>query len=228
MRSVFVTGTDTGVGKTVVAAGIAAAMLRTGANVGVMKPVATGGKRRGATITSADAEFLIAATGVRDPLALVNPISLEPPMAPYLAARITHKPIELPRIWKAFKVLCAMHHYMVVEGVGGLMVPIQERYFVADMIQRMKLPVIVVTRPTLGTINHTVLTVTAARQYGLDVIGLVVNYADKIRAGVVEKLNPEALEGACNAPVLAEVPHLGELDPKSLPHEPFDEIVNQL
>ncbi len=228
MKSIFVTGTDTGVGKTVVAAGIAAAMKRRGANVGVMKPIATGGKRRGGSIVSADAEFLIEAAGVRDPMELVNPVCLEPALAPNLAAKIAHKPVEIPAVWKAYKVLRSMHELLVVEGAGGLMVPILDRYFVADMAQRLRLPLVVVTRPTLGTINHTALTVLAARQWGLEVVGLVVNYAERIKIGVVERLNPAALESACNVPVLGEVPHFGEVSAKDLPHDPFDDIVNLL
>jgi len=228
MKSIFVTGTDTDVGKTVVAGGLAAAMKRRGVNVGVMKPIATGGKRRGGALVSEDAEFLTAAAGVRDPRELVNPVCLEPALSPHLAARMGPKPVEIPAVWKAYKVLRSMHDTMVVEGVGGLMVPLLDRYFVADMVQRMRLPLVIVTRPTLGTINHTLLTVMAARQYGLEVIGLVVNYAQRIRAGVAEKLNPDALESACNVPLLGEVPFLDDLSARDLPHEPFDEIVNGL
>jgi len=228
MRSVFVTGTGTDVGKTVVAAGIAAALRRKGVNVGVMKPVATGGKRAGAKVISEDALFLAQAAGVRHPMELVNPISLEPALAPSIAARVSHKAIQLERVWKAFKVLTRAHEVLVVEGVGGLMVPILDRYFVADLAQRMGLPLIVVTKPTLGTINHTTLTVLAARSFGLEVAGLVVNYAKKIPAGVAERLNPDALEQTCNAPVLAEVPHLGSMGLSALDHEVFDDLVNAL
>ncbi len=228
MKSVFITGTGTDVGKTVVAAGIAAALRRKGVNVGVMKPVATGGKRTGSKVLSDDAQFLAQAAGVRHPMELINPICLEPALAPSIAARITHKAIHLERIWKAFKVLTKTHEVLIVEGVGGLMVPILDRYFVADMAQRMALPVIVVTLPTLGTINHTTLTVATARQYGLEVRGLVVNYAQKVPIGVAERLNPDALEQTCNAPVLAEIPHLGPVGLETLNAEVFDDLANQL
>ena len=228
MKSVFVTGTGTNVGKTVVAAGIAAALRRKGINVGVMKPVATGGKRAGSKILSEDAQFLAQAAGVRHPMELINPICLEPALAPSIAAKITHKPIHLERIWKAFKVLSRTHEVLVVEGIGGLMVPILDRYFVADMAQRMALPLVIVTLPGIGTLNHTTLTVAAARQYGLQVLGLVVNTAEKQPAGVAERLNPDALEQCCNAPVLAEIPHLGTVGIESLKEDVFDDLVNQL
>jgi dethiobiotin synthetase len=228
MRSVFITATGTEIGKTVVAAGIASALHRRGVNVGVMKPVATGGKRVGSRVLSEDAQLLSQAAGVRTPMELVNPVSFEAPLAPAIAAKIAHKPVKIEHVWKAFKVLSSMHEVLIVEGVGGLMVPIAERYFVADMAQRMRLPLIVVTLPSLGTINHTTLTVMAARQYGLEVRGIVVNYASKGPVGVAERLAPEALEQACNVPVLAEVPHLGSVGLESLKHEVFDELVNAL
>jgi dethiobiotin synthetase len=228
MDSIFVTGTDTGVGKTVVAAGIAAAFARRGVNVGVMKPVVTGARRRGSRILAEDSEFLRRAAGVRDPLELVSPVCLLPPLAPSLAARVSRKPIDLRLVWKAAKVLSAAHDGLVVEGVGGLLVPILERYTVADLVLRLGLPVVVVARPTLGTINHTVLTVEAARSRGIPVRGIVVNYAARIRTGLAERLNPAALEAEANAPVLGEVPFLGDDPGRALGHEVFDRIADRL
>lgn len=228
IKSIFITGTDTGVGKTVVAAGIASALRRRGLNVGVMKPVATGAKRRSNKLVSEDAELLLQASGARDPMELVNPVCLEAALAPSVAAKLANKPVSLNKIWKAYRVLTYMHEAMVVEGAGGLMVPILERYYVADMIKRMRVPVVIVSRPTLGTLNHTLLTVRVAEQYGLDVRGIIINYHDKFKRGVVERLNPSLLEDICNLPVLAEIPHLPEVRPSSLELEVFDEIVNFL
>ncbi len=226
--SVFVTGTDTGVGKTVVAAGIAAALARRGVGVGVMKPVATGGKRRGGRVVSEDADLLMKAAGARDPIEMVNPVCLEPPLAPSVASRLTHRPVDLRLVWKAFKVLASAHECLVVEGIGGLMTPLQERYTVAHLVQRLGLPLLVVSRPTLGTINHTVLTVHAARSFGLPVRGLVVNHHARFKIGVAERLNPETLEAEANAPLMGEVPFLGDDPWKSLAHDAFDDIVNRL
>lgn len=228
VKAIFITGTDTGVGKTVVAAGIAAALRRRGLNVGVMKPVATGARRRGNRLVSDDAEFLLQASGAKDPMELVNPICLEAPLAPSVAAKLAHKPVSLNKVWKAYKVLTYVHEAIIVEGVGGLMVPILERYYVADMIRRMRIPVLIVSRPTLGTLNHTLLTVRVAEQYGLDVRGIIINYHEKFKRGVVERLNPSLLEDICNLPVLGEIPHLPEVRPSSLELEVFDEIVNFL
>lgn len=227
-QSVFVTGTDTGVGKTVVAAGIAAALARRGVGVGVMKPVATGGKRRGGRVVSEDAELLQRAAGVHDPVEMVNPVCLEPPLAPSVASRLTHRPVDLQLVWKAFKVLASAHECLVVEGIGGLMTPLLERYTVAHLVQRLGLPLLIVARPTLGTINHTALTIHAARSFGLPVCGLVVNHHARFRIGVAERLNPETLESEANAPLLGEVPFLGDDPLKALDHEAFDDIVNRL
>jgi len=228
MRSVFVTGTDTDIGKTFVSAAIASALVRRGVNVGVMKPVATGGRRHGQRLLCDDALVLKAACGVRDPLEIINPICFESPLAPNLAARVSRRPVELAQVWKAFRVLSSMHDCVIVEGAGGLMVPVLDRYYVADLVQRLRLPLLIVTRPTLGTINHTMLTVMAARQYGLDILGLIINYHARIKAGVVEKLNPDALEQATNVPVLAEIPHLPDASPRDVPAELLDEVLNVL
>lgn len=228
MKSLFITGTDTDVGKTVVAAGLAAALARRGVNVGVMKPVATGARRHGHRVLSDDALLLQQAAGVRDPMELINPVCLEPALAPTVASKVARKPIQIERIWKAFKVLSSMHEVLIVEGAGGLMVPVLDRYFMADMAQRMGLPLLIVSRPNLGTINHTTLTVLAARHYGLAVRGVVINYAKKGPPGVVERLNPEAIASSGNVPVLAEIPHFPSFGLESLKHEVFDDLADLL
>ncbi len=228
MDSIFVTGTDTGVGKTVVAAGIAAALARRGVDVGVMKPVASGGRRRGTRCVSEDAELLRRAAGVRDPLDLVNPVCLRPPLAPSVAARVSGVPIDLRRVWKAYRTLSATHDCVIVEGVGGLLVPIRDCYPVARLVRRMGLPLVIVARPTLGTINHTALTVLAARTYGLAVRGLVINHHARFKRGLAERLNPAALETETRVPVLGEVPWLGVDPVRALRHAAFDLIAGKL
>jgi len=221
--SVFVTGTDTGVGKTVVAGGIAAALRRRGVRVGVMKPFATGVDGR-----SEDAEFLRRAAGVDDALDLVNPVRFRPPLAPSVAARLAGRPVDLRAVWKAFRALAARHDCLVVEGVGGLLVPVRPRVPVAAVARRLALPLIVVTRPTLGTINHTLLTVLAARAYRLRVIGLVVNHHAAGRRGLVERLNPRTLEEETRLPILAEIPYLGRDPARALGHPAFDRLAARM
>jgi dethiobiotin synthetase len=197
----FVTGTDTGVGKTFVAAGLAAAFRRRGLDVGVMKPVASGAVRRGKAWVSEDAELLRASAGAADPLELVNPVLLRPPLAPSVAGRV-----DLGRVMRAWRELRARHRTMIVEGVGGLLVPLLPRFPVAELARRLGLPLLVVARPTLGTINHTALTVLAARAFGLRLLGLVINHAVRTAPSAAVRTSPRALEVETGLPVLARIP----------------------
>ncbi len=202
----FVTATDTDVGKTVVAAGLVMALRQRGHNVGVMKPVASGGVQGpGGELTSADARFLMAATGTEDPMELVNPVCLREPLAPTVAARIEGKPIRYEAIMAAFRTLQARHETLVVEGVGGLAVPVAHEANVADVAGEMGLPLIIVARPGLGTINHTLLTVEAALHRKLCIAGIVIcRYP--LNPGAAERTNPEVIEQESGVPVLGLLP----------------------
>ena len=142
-KGIFVTGTDTDCGKTIIAGGIARALLHKGFNVGVMKPVATwgdprrepGGRKRW---ISEDALHLRQAAATSDSLDLINPICFKAAMAPWPAARLEKKKIDIHRVTLAYKELCRRHDFVVVEGVGGLMVPLKRDFFVIDLIARMK------------------------------------------------------------------------------------------
>jgi dethiobiotin synthetase len=197
-RSLFVTGTDTNVGKTYVAAGIAAALRRRGVDVGVMKPIASG--------RSDDARLLIKASGTADPLDLVNPIRLRDPISPHLAAKRQGIRIDLKRIDRAFATLRSRHDFVIVEGAGGLLVPIRDGITMAELARRMGLPLLIVARDALGTINHSMLTVESARSRGLKILGIVVNRSRPGRPDLAERLNPKAIADATGVPVLASLP----------------------
>lgn len=207
--SMLVTGTDTGIGKTFVSAGLAAELARRGLPVGVMKPFATGARRLRGRLVSDDALLLKKAAGVDDPLDLINPVCLKPPLAPEVAARVARKPITPGTVWAAYRILSQRHRPMVVEGVGGLLVPLFTRFTVADLAKKLRLPLLIVTRPALGTLNHTALTVQAARRAGLRVLGLVINHTVRARKGLAERTNPEALRRLTGVPILGEVPYGG-------------------
>ncbi|MBI5359321.1 MAG: dethiobiotin synthase [Planctomycetes bacterium] len=213
MYSVFVTGTDTGVGKTVVAAGIAASLTALGLKVGVMKPIATGGKwnRRLRRLVSDDAMALIKASGRRpidrELCDLVNPVCLKLPLAPSIAAGMARKEIDLRDIWPAFRKLQKTHDAVIVEGIGGLMVPLKGNFTAGDMAKKLGLPILIVARPGLGTINHTALTVNYARQLGLDIAGVVINHAEPAKNSHAEKTAPAEIERFCGVKVLGIVPY---------------------
>lgn len=212
-RGIFVTATDTDVGKTVVAAGLAVAMQRAGIDVGVMKPVATGGVRRREGLMSEDAEFLAHVTDVPDPMRVIAPIVLSDPMAPTVAARRAGVTIDLDLVRSAYAELVAGHEVVVVEGIGGLMCPIlEDNYRVIDLAAEMALPLVVVARPSLGTLNHTLLTVEVARSRGLPVAGIIINGYNADTAGVIEETNPAELARETGLPILTVVPFDDETD----------------
>ena len=203
---IFITGTDTEIGKTVVAGGLAAALKAAGVNVGVMKPIASGGIEHKGSLVSEDAIFLKHAAQVDDALDLINPICLRHPLAPSVAAEIEGVSINLRQIDGAFAELCQRHEFIVVEGVGGIAVPICEEMLVADMAQHFQLPLLIVARPNLGTINHTVLTVEFARFHSLELRGIVLNASQEESKGLAEETNPKELERLTHLPILGTVP----------------------
>ncbi len=205
IKGIFITGTDTGVGKTYVAAGIAARLKRIGVDVGVMKPVETGcGARRGRLIPN-DAVRLMKSAGVRDALALVNPYRFRKPLAPSIAAKLEGREISPERIVRSYHMLSQRHDFMIVEGAGGIMVPLRHKYTYLDLARTIGLPVIIVARPSLGTINHTLLTITALREKGLEIAGIVINDAQGKRTGLAEKTSPSVIEEVSDVGILGIV-----------------------
>ena len=209
-RGIFITGTDTGVGKTVVAATLARLLRMRGLNVGVMKPVTSGCREENGRLVSDDAQLLCQAAGVTcsDDVA---PYLLREPVAPAEAAKQDGVRIDFARIRESFDRLAACHDFMIVEGAGGLMVPLAGGMLVADLVRQLELPLLVVARPNLGTINHTVLTCFAAQQMDLKVAGVVINnYPDS--PGQAERSAPHHIGSLCGAPVLGIWPHRDAVD----------------
>ncbi|AHG92027.1 Dethiobiotin synthetase [Gemmatirosa kalamazoonensis] len=201
-----VTGTDTGVGKTVTACALVAALRARGLAVGVMKPVETGVAARDG---STDAERLRWAAGETDPLALVCPHTFEEPLAPWLAAERAGRPLDIATLDVALAQVGRVRDVVVVEGAGGLLVPFTRELSFADLVSRWALDVIVVAANRLGVLNHTLLTVREATRRGLVVRAVaLVDAADD--GGVAERTNPDAL-AALVAPVpVVRVPRLDE------------------
>ncbi|MBE9503282.1 MAG: dethiobiotin synthase [Proteobacteria bacterium] len=211
MKSLFVTGTDTSVGKTVVAAAIASALKSRDIDVGVMKPLQSGGDE--------DVNFLLKASGAKDELSLVVPYNFKDPIAPSLAARLESVPIDIEKIKDAYSALAARHDVVIVEGSGGIMVPIIEKgldsYLVSNLIVELSLPTVIVARAGLGTINHTLLTIDHAKKKGIDVAGVIINgYPDE--PSLAEKHNAAMIENLSGIPVLSILPFVNVAGAKFL------------
>jgi len=209
-RGIFITGTDTGVGKTVVAAVLARLLRMRGLSVGVMKPVTSGCREENGRLVSDDALLLCQAAGV-DCSEDVAPYLLRESVAPAEAARQDGIVIDFARIRASFDRLAAGHDFVIVEGAGGLMVPLAGGLLVADLARQLELSLLVVARPDLGTINHTVLTCFAAGQMGLKVAGVVINnYPDS--PGLAERSAPHQIGSLCGAALLGLWPHRDDVD----------------
>lgn len=174
-KGIFVTGIDTGVGKTVIAGAIAAAIKAHGLDVGVMKPFATGAKEIEGRLVSEDVVYLKKIIGSTDDDDLVNPIRLKPALAPNMAASRAGITIDIGKVWKAYKEITDKHDFVVVEGIGGLMVPIDDNLLVADMALKMGLALVIVSKHYPGAINHTLLTLEYARSRNLRIKGIIFN-----------------------------------------------------
>jgi dethiobiotin synthetase len=207
-RGCFVTGTDTGVGKTRVGCGLAAALRTRGVDVGVLKPVETGVGEDG----PADAIALRAAAGSSDPLEDVCPQRFALPAAPTVAAAAEDRRVDLGAVLAAFGRIAARHDFVLVEGAGGLLVPAAEGASMADVASQLALPLLVVARGALGTINHTLLTLEAAAARRLDVLGVVISHADG-ELSPADSANLVALRTALGPRLLGEVPPLAPGSP---------------
>jgi dethiobiotin synthetase len=206
-NGIFITGTDTGVGKTFVSKGIATALRGLGIDVGVMKPAETGCSVRRGVLKPNDALSLMRASKVEDDLDLVNPYRFRAPLAPSVAAAQEGMSIDMRRIVASFRILEGRHTFMIVEGAGGIMVPLTARRSFLDLAARLDLPVLIVARPGLGTINHSLLTVMALRHRKVPIAGLVFNYGRKERPGMAERTNPAVVEERSAVPVIGIVRH---------------------
>jgi dethiobiotin synthetase len=199
----FVTGTDTGVGKTVVACALVRALRDAGRDVGVMKPVETGVGAPGPL----DAIALRDASGANDPLGEICPVQLALPAAPTVAAAAEGTHVDLGVIRSAWARLRARHELMVVEGAGGLLVPLAENCSMAELAAELGLPLVVAARAALGTINHTLLTVEAIERRGLALAGVVISHVGGVLSHADAK-NLESLRSALGPRLAGEIPPL--------------------
>lgn len=201
-KGIFVTGTDTGVGKTVVTAAIAWNLTQAGKRVALMKPVQTGTIVSGPT----DIEFVQKVLGADYSLDVSCPYMFSDPVAPLVASMLVGERIDIKKIKDSYSRLSSDNDFVIVEGAGGLLVPILEDYFMSDLALDLDLPVLIVTRPNLGTLNHTFLTLESAKKRGLDVAGIVISNFPW-DPGLPEQTNPELIFSMTGVDILGVIPN---------------------
>lgn len=209
-RGVFIAGTDTGVGKTLISCALLRGLAGTGLRVVGMKPVAAGAKRRRGTLINDDVEQLRAASNVKLPLCSINPYCFAPPVAPHLAAREARTVIRMSMLSRHYTRLAACADVVVVEGVGGLLVPLGPRLSAAVIPERLNLPVVLVVGVRLGCLNHALLTLEAMQVRGLRLAGWIANVIDPAMARREDNL--KALKQRIAAPLLGVVKHSSNPD----------------
>ena len=214
-KGVFITGTDTGVGKTFFSCGLAALLREFGYKVGVMKPAETGCDKGDGRFVPEDAETLKAASGCELPLTQICPYQFREPLAPSAAGEREGVRIDVDRLMHIFSEISHKHDMTIVEGAGGLMVPILPGYTYADLVKVLKLPVIVVAANKLGMINHLLLTLEHASCKGLSVLAYVLNQIDSMPSLAAET-NRETLSALTAVPCAAEFPFC-HMEPGQLP-----------
>lgn len=223
MKSIFISGTDTGVGKTIIAGALASALRIKGFRVGVMKPVACGGRE--------DAEFLMDCAGIKEPIDLVNPIYLKEPLSPNIAAFREKNKIDLKKITEALAVFKKKYDYLIIEGCGGLLVPITppfvwpasagrskgsqqtsggvtDKFFVIDLIPLMKAETVLVSRAGLGAINHSLLSLEALKLRKIKPLGVIFNRLSGGPFSVPEETNPKVVSQIGKVPSLGVFPYM--------------------
>jgi dethiobiotin synthetase len=206
-KVIFITGTDTAVGKTVVTYVLSVLLRSKGHDVGVMKPVQCAGT---------DAQFLKKALKLQDDLKVINPFYAPEPLSPHLAFRRSKIKFDKRRVGDCLKTLQARHEIILVEGAGGLMVPLTDTYYNADLAADLKAEVIVVARLGLGTINHSLLTINEIKRRGLKIKGIVFCQTKPAVKGLPESTNPQEIEKLSGVKVFGIIPYLKPLNQKNI------------
>ena len=212
MKSLFITGTDTDVGKTYITSGLAITLRKMGIDIGVMKPFAAGiAQEKG--YKSEDVEILCKSAQIHDAENLVNPQFFPVSASPYTAwKKLKIKP-KIPLVLSSFKKLSNIHEMMLVEGMGGILTPILKDYYVTNLIKDMKMPTIIVTRSKVGTVNHTLMTVKMCQKYKIPIKGIIINNFDK--GYPINQLKKD-LESLTGIKVLGSIPFIKDMSDKSL------------
>ena len=213
MKSFFITGTDTDVGKTYITAGLAVTLRKMGIDVGIMKPYAAGTPQKKG-FKSEDVEILSKSAQVSDPENLVNPQFFKMAASPYTASKNLKVRVKVDSVISNFKKLSKLHSMLLVEGMGGIMTPILKNYFVANLIKEMNMPAVIVTRTKVGTVNHTIMTCKMCEKYKIPIKGIIINNFDS--DGYPLKTLKRDLQDLTGVQVLGTIPFIKNLSDDSL------------
>jgi dethiobiotin synthetase len=227
-KGLFVTGTDTGVGKTVVTASIVALLRSARIDAVPLKPVQTGAERRGDRWVAPDLDACLRLAGLHVESAeyrSMAPACFALPASPHLAAAQAGERIAISRILEAFRDLAARHDAVIAEGAGGVLVPLDEKLLMVDLMKALGVPVLLVARPSLGTINHTLLSVRELVRTGCAIAGIVLCDTRPAVRGIIEADNRRTIERLSGVPVLGDLPFIPEIAEPSLSPDAFVRLV---
>jgi len=204
---IFITATDTGVGKTLISASLAWKLSQRNDKVCIMKPFATSNKIFSKKFYSKDLYLLSKSIGLKEDQSYLNPYFYKLPTSPYMASKLLKtKPPNIMIALKKFSHLKEKYNFIVVEGIGGLMVPINQKYNLVDFVKLTMLPVIIVTSPRIGTINHTLLTIQKCKDYKIPIKGIIFNKMPE-RPNIVVKSTPSFIERLTKIQILGTIPY---------------------
>lgn len=210
MDGLFITGTGTEIGKTIVTALLALGLRKQGVNACPVKPVASGGVIIQGEYVSSDAQVYRRLSGVYESASRLNPLCFKDPVSPHLAAQMTRQSIEPEVLRNSLNRLAKKYDVLLVEGVGGWLVPLTYYYKVADFARDLHLPVLLVSANRLGAINHTLLTLESIRFRGIKPAGVIFTHPEPVSDAAVAENNIETIERVGQVDILGNIPYLGE------------------
>ena len=206
-NGLFITGTDTNIGKTLISASLAWRLAKQYDNICIMKPFATSDRIFSKEFNSKDLCLLSKSINLKENQYNLNPFFYTIPASPYMASKILKiKPPDIKLALKKFNYLKKKYNFIVIEGIGGIMVPLNQKYNLIDFIKLTRLSVVIVTTPQIGTLNHTLLTVEMCKNYDIPIDGIIFNKMPK-KPSVVEQATPTFIEKLTNIPVLGIIPY---------------------
>jgi dethiobiotin synthetase len=203
---VFITGTDTNIGKTLVSASLAWKLSKHKDKVCIMKPFATSNKKYSNRYNSRDLYLLLKSLKIKEEQFYLNPYFYMIAASPFMASEILNKePSSIKIAFERFRYLRKKYNFVVVEGIGGIMVPLNDKHFLIDFIKLIKLPIIIVATPKVGTLNHILLTVKMCRNYRIPIRGIIFNKMPQ-KATIVEQKTPAFINKLTKIPILGIIP----------------------